>query len=299
MSTRSVQARKKFNLLFFHWTTRLFWLVAQAMPYRLGVWAGGLLGNAAYLVIRRHRNRALEHLSLVFRDKDAAWIRSTARKCFVHLGKSLFEILLITPARLSRFVDFPGQDIVRKALERGKGAVYVTGHVGNWELMAGAVASRFPLSAVGAPIKPEQVNEMLVGLRERMGYKTILRGRPGAAKELIRIFKENRVLGLLIDQDTDVEGAFVDFMGRPAWTPTAAAQMAIKFDAPVLFGYIRRGKDNRHTVVLEGPLELTRTGDRERDIVANTALLTKKLEECILQNPEQWVWMHRRWRRQP
>ncbi len=77
---------------------------------------------------------------------------------------------------------------------------------------------------------------------------------------MIRVFKENRILGILIDQDTDVESAFVDFMGRPAWTPTAAASMAIKFGAPVIFGYVQRNKDNRHTVTIEGPLELHSTG---------------------------------------
>jgi KDO2-lipid IV(A) lauroyltransferase len=116
---------------------------------------------------------------------------------------------------------------------------------------------------------------------------------------LIRVFKENRILGILIDQDTDVESVFVDFMGRPAWTPTAAASMALRFGAPLLFGYIRRGENNRHTITVEGPLELMRTGDDEKDIIANTAMLTKKIESCILENPEQWVWMHRRWRRQP
>jgi len=85
------------------------------------------------------------------------------------------------------------------------------------------VAARFPASVIAAPIEPEQVNEMIVGLRARMGLRTIVRGRPGASRELIRVFKENRILGILIDQDTDVESAFVDFMGRPAWTPTAAA----------------------------------------------------------------------------
>jgi KDO2-lipid IV(A) lauroyltransferase len=113
------------------------------------------------------------------------------------------------------------------------------------------------------------------------------------------VFRENRILGILIDQDTDVESVFVEFMGRPAWTPSAAAQMAIKFGAPVIFGYTRRGKDNRHTVVLEGPLPLVRTGNIENDITSNTALFTKKIESVILQHPEQWVWMHRRWRRQP
>ncbi len=165
--------------------------------------------------------------------------------------------------------------------------------------MGHVVAAMNSLSVIAAPIEPEQVNDMIVGLRARMGVRTILRGRPGASRELIRIFKENRVLGILIDQDTDVESAFVDFMGRPAWTPTGADSMAIKFGAPVIFGTIERGSDNRHTITIEGPLELVRTGNDEKDIVSNTAMFTKKIEDRIAQNPEQWVWMHRRWRRQP
>jgi KDO2-lipid IV(A) lauroyltransferase len=165
--------------------------------------------------------------------------------------------------------------------------------------MGHAVSSRYPLSVVAAPLEPEPVNDMIVGLRARMGVRTILRGRPGASRELIRVFKENRILGILIDQDTDVESAFVDFMGRPAWTPTAAASMALKFGAPVVYGYIHRNRDNRHTVTIEGPLDMVRTGDLEKDIVLNTAMLTKKIEASIRRDPEQWVWMHRRWRRQP
>jgi KDO2-lipid IV(A) lauroyltransferase len=140
---------------------------------------------------------------------------------------------------------------------------------------------------------------MIVELRAGMGVRTILRGRPGSTRELIRAFRENRILGILIDQDTDVESAFVDFMGRPAWTPTAAASMAIKFGAPIVFGYIQREKGCRHKIFIEGPLPMIVTNDTEKDIVANTAMLTKKIEDVIQKNPEQWVWMHRRWRRQP
>jgi KDO2-lipid IV(A) lauroyltransferase len=218
----------------------------------------------------------------------------------VHLGKAVFEIALISPRRLTRVFDFHGEEAARTALQQGKGAIYVTGHIGNWELMAYAgVAHGFPLSVIAAPIQPKQVNDMIVDLRADMGIKTIVRGRPGAARDLIRVFKENRVLAVLIDQDTDVEGVFVDFMGRPAWTPTAAASMAIKFGAPVIFGYTWRNRHNRHIGMVEGPLELVRTGNDENDIRTNTAMLTKKIEDCIRNNPEQWVWMHRRWRRQP
>jgi KDO2-lipid IV(A) lauroyltransferase len=299
MSDWAVKTQKWVDRLSLIWTTRLLKLLALIVPYRLGVWAGGVIGFIAYFLAFRERKRAITHLTSVFGEKGSVWIRRTARRCFAHLGKALFEGVLMTPRRLPTVVTVRGEEVIRAALSQKKGVVYVTGHIGNWELMADAVAARFPLSVIAAPLEPEQVNDMIVGLRARMGVRTIVRGSPGAARELIRIFKENRILGLLIDQDTDVESAFVDFMGRPAWTPTAAAAISIKFGAPVVFGYIQRGKDNRHTVTLEGPIELVRTGDSKKDIVTNTALLTKKIEDRIRHNPEQWVWMHRRWRRQP
>lgn len=299
MKHRLTTLRKSLSRLSLLWSIRCIWFVSHLLPYGFGVQAGAGLGFIGYYLLPRERKRALTHLSSVFADRSVAWVRRTARRSFMHLGKSMLEIMLMTPGRLAKIADFPGQDNLRKALAAGKGVVYVTGHIGNWELCGGVIAQHFPLSVVAAPIEPEPLNDMLVGLREQTGMKIILRGKPGASRQLIRIFKENRILGLLIDQDTDVEGAFVDFMGRPAWTPTAAASMAIKFNAPVVFGYTRRGKDNRHTVIVEGPLDLVRTGNMEQDIVANTALFNRKIEECIMREPEQWVWMHRRWRKQP
>jgi KDO2-lipid IV(A) lauroyltransferase len=299
MKSRLNRARKTLSRLSLTWSVRSILLLSKMMPYRLGVRAGGALGFIAYYVFPRERNRAIAHLSSVFDEKGRAWIQRTARQCFIHLGKSLLEVMLISPRRLAKVVDVQGEENLRAALSRGKGVVYVTGHIGNWELMGHVVAVKSTLSVIAVPIEPEQVNDMIVFLRARMGVRTILRGRPGASRELIRVFKENRILGILIDQDTDVESAFVDFMGRPAWTPTAAASMAVKFGAPVIFGFIHRNADNRHSITIEGPLELIRTGDDEKDVIANTALFTKKLEDCIMRNPEQWVWMHRRWRRQP
>jgi Kdo2-lipid IVA lauroyltransferase/acyltransferase len=299
MSERFTRMRKRFSRIFLVLFTKAIGQFTRLLPYPVAVAAGGMLGRLFYHLLPRERKRALAHLSLAFPDRESTWVKRTARKTFVHLGKALMETIAITPRRMAAVVSTQGLENIQKAHDRRKGIVYFTGHIGNWELMAGAVARSFPVSVVAAPIEPEPVNEMILRLRTRMGVKTILRNRPGAAKELIRIFRENRILGILIDQDTDVEGAFVDFMGRPAWTPTAAAQMAIKFGAPVLFGYIQRTADDRHTITIEGPLDLTRSGNDEEDIRTNTAMFTKKIEEVIRRNPEQWVWMHRRWRRQP
>jgi len=277
--------------------------VVAALPLWLVMALGTLVGSLAWRVARDTRRKVLASLAVAFPERPLAEREAIGRGSLRHLAWLAGEV--VAPAgyadRIREYVSFHGdaESRLTEVMGRGRGVIYVTGHVGNWELMAGAVAGTFPVSVVAAPIEPEPVNDMIIGLRARMGVKTILRNRPGAAKELIRIFRENRILGILIDQDTDVEGAFVDFMGRPAWTPTAAAQMAIKFGAPVLFGYIQRNDNDRHTITIEGPLDLTRSGNDEEDIRTNTAMFTKKIEEVIRRNPEQWVWMHRRWRRQP
>ena len=303
--TRLLQVRKRITLaalIAITWFIKLFSLV---VPYRIGVCAGGAddrggaLGWISYYLLPKERKRAIAHLTQAYKERGQTWIRITAKNCFIHLGKSLLEIMLMKPGKLPGVVEILGEESLRDALSQGKGVIWVTGHIGNWELMAGAIGQKYPVSVIAAPIAPEQVNDMIVGMRAAMGVKTILRTRPGASKELIRAFRENLVLGILIDQDTDVESAFVDFMGKPAWTPTAAASMAIKFGAPVIFGHIKRRAGDRHTILIEGPLDITRTDDRGKDIITNTAMLTKKIEDCIHKDPEQWVWMHRRWRRQP
>ncbi len=274
-------------------------LLSRMIPFPAAVALGGVLGHAAYYVLPRDRGRAVQHLTMVFPDRDSAWIRVTARRMYGHLGRSLLEVLALTPRKIDFLVEWEGREKLKQTLKIGKGLIFVTGHIGNWEIMAAAVAAQCPLSVIAAPIEPEALNETIIHLRADLDIRTIVRSRKDSTKELIRVFRENRVLGLLIDQDTDVDGVFVDFMGKPAWTPSAAAYMAIKFGAPVVFGYIHRIPGNRHRIVIEGPIDLAITGDTKKDIEMNTSLLTKRIEQIIMQYPEQWVWMHRRWRRQP
>jgi KDO2-lipid IV(A) lauroyltransferase len=299
MSERRVSLKKKIDNAFLISISRVIRCFAAVVPYRVGVYSGALLGFVAFYLLPRERNRTLDNLSRVFVSDAPRQLRQRARASFMHLGKALLEVMLMTPKRLSRNVSIEGEENLRNAIGRGKGVIFVSGHLGSWELMAQVVAARSNLSVVAAPIKPEPVNDMIVQLRANMGVRTILRGRPGSSRELIRVFKENRILGILIDQDTDIEGTFAPFLGLPAWTPTGAASMAIKFNAPVLFGYMHRGRDNRHQVKIEGPVELIRTGDNEKDIITNTAMFNKMIGDAIMKNPAQWVWMHRRWRKQP
>jgi KDO2-lipid IV(A) lauroyltransferase len=178
--------------------------------------------------------------------------------------------------------------------------VFVTAHAGNWELLGALVAGRgFPVTVAATPVYDDRLEQILVAARAAHGVETISRGSATAARQLLSALRRNALLGLLIDQDTDVDGAFVPFFGRPAYTPTGAAALALRTGAAVVCGFLVREGALRHRMVVEGPVNLVRTGDHERDVVENTALLTGLIERHIRAYPEQWVWFHRRWKRQP
>ena len=146
---------------------------------------------------------------------------------------------------------------------------------------------------VARPLDEPRQQRLLAGLRERFGTPTIERGGDGAVRQLLNTLRRGGALGLLIDQDTKVEGVWVPFFGRPAFTPVGAAKIALKQRAAVVPVFIERLPDGRHLARYHPPLDLP------NDPREATALMTAKIEEQIRRHPEQWVWMHRRWRRQP
>jgi KDO2-lipid IV(A) lauroyltransferase len=181
--------------------------------------------------------------------------------------------------------------------------VFVTGHLGNWELMARLVAR------VGAPVSAVAKrggDERLMGLIEawrRDGHVTTLwREDPSTARALLRVFKRNEVLGILVDQDTRVQGLWVPFFGRPAYTPRAPADLALRSGAPILVGTShRRGPnpgDGFLFEVTEVPYDPA-PADREAEVLRITAACQAVMEEAIRRHPADWVWMHERWKTQP
>ena len=149
------------------------------------------------------------------------------------------------------------------------------------------------MAVIARELADPGLQEMLLALRERFGTRTIVRGTPGAARVLLSTLRSGGALGMLIDQDTRVDGVFVPFFGRPAYTPVGAAELAQRFDAAVLPVFIERLADGTHRGRIEPALALP------DDPTAATALMTARIEAQIRRVPEQWVWLHRRWRRAP
>ena len=269
--------------------SRLDWESAQAF--------GRGFGRLGWALAQRDRKRALEHLGLAFPELPADARRRLARASFRHFGAMLLECLWMRerePAELGRRVAIEGWREVETARDGARPVLILTGHCGNWELLAAALNARgLGMAVVARELEDPGLQRALLGLRARFGTRTIVRGTPGAARELLRTLRSGGALGMLIDQDTRVEGVWVPFFGRPAWTPVGAAEIARRLGAAVLPTFIERRPDGRHRAVVHPALELP------ADPVDATARMTACIEEQIRRVPEQWVWMHRRWRRRP
>lgn len=267
----------------------LSWPAAQAF--------GRFLGSVYWFVIRRDRLRVLAHLEIALPELDGAERVRLGRACMRHNAKSFAELLHLRghePQVAMLHIEVVGVEHLAAARAGDRPVLVLTGHCGNWELLSPALnANGAELTAIAREIKEQVLHEMMKEMRAHFGTDTIVRGAPGSARQLLRTLRGGGSLCLLIDQDTRVDGVWVPFFGRPAYTPVGAAEMALRHDAVVLPCFDRRLADGSHIVEIHPPLDLP------GDPVAATAMMTRAIEEQIRRVPEQWVWMHRRWRRQP
>lgn len=280
---------------------RLVALIPLGPALRLGG-AGGAL---AYHLFRKTRRLALEHLALAFPERSEAERRDIARRMFVHLGWSAMEVTAIRSYdhRLTEYMVEEDPALLRAAVARGKGIVFVTGHLGNWELMARFFARKYaPVSAVAKRGGDARLMGLIEQWRKEGGVTTLWREDPSTARALLRVFKEGRALGILVDQDTRVQGVWVPFFGRPAFTPRAPADLALRTGAPVLVGTCHRRSERPGDGFVFEATEIPydpSPADREAEALRITAACQKVMEDAIRRHPADWVWMHERWKSQP
>jgi len=273
----------------------------RLLPVRLAVGSGRALGAGAHALLRRDRHRALDHLTLALPEVDAAERRRVARDTFRNAGASFAE-LAHWPwlrQRLGDVITLDGMEHVDRGLAMGRGLIAVTGHVGNWELLAATFSHLgYGLSVVARRVNGDRFDAMVSGFRRRAGVHTILRDDATALQESVRMLRQGRILALLIDQDTRGPGIFVPFFGRPARTSPAAAVLALRTRAPVVTAFIeRRGRG--HRICIRPAHGFEPAAVRRPSVEELTARLTAAIEAQIRRRPSEWVWWHRRWRRQP
>jgi Kdo2-lipid IVA lauroyltransferase/acyltransferase len=243
------------------------------------------------------------NLRLAFPEWTDAQRRSTLKKMTRNLGWMAAEFARMpsyTKENIEGVVILDGHENFLAGHRRGKGVLYLTGHIGAWELSSFAHALYgFPLHYMARPLDNTPLDAMVNEYRGLSGNKPIFKNE--SARVMLRILKEAGTVGILADQNTmPGEGVFVDFFGTLACTSTGIARVALHTDAAVVPGYAYWDeKLRKYRLRFEPPVELVRTGDAERDIVENTQRFAKVIEEIVRKYPEQWVWIHARWKARP
>jgi len=285
-----------------YWLIRALLMAMSWLPVSAAARLGEIFGSIAFLLARRERRNALDSLGRAFPELSSPERERLAKESFRHLGRSAFELGCIhkIDAQIERWVQWPeaGRRELESALARGRGVVFVSGHVGNWELLARRVAlAGFPAWTIAKETTDWRLTELVERFRKQGRVQSIWRGQEGAAKQMLRALKSGEILGMLIDQDTRVQSVFVPFFGHPAATPRAAADLVFRTGAAVVVGFCQRKQDGFYQLLMKEIMP-TRSGDPEADVVALTAALTAEIEGAIRSVPEQWVWSHRRWKTQ-
>ena len=271
---------------------------------RRAVRIGAGIGSCVPWILPKPRATARAQLAKAFPELSDRERERILRQMFRGLGCSMAEIILMDEIadHLDEWVGFEGLEVLDRALAQGRGVIAVTGHIGNWELLAAGLGlKKYPLTAIATPVKGDALNQENIDLRRRVGVETVPRDGAGAAKAILRTLRSGRILGILMDQDTQGQGVVVPFFGMPAYTPVGPAVLAWRTGAAVVAIFIHRGEDGRHAVRVRDLALPDREAVGEQGRASwqeeATAVFNLAIEQEIRERPDEWVWWHERWRR--
>ena len=276
--------------------------VVRLLPRRWALALGAALARAYAAFDRRHVAVAEDNLRRAFPGWDAARVRRTALGVYRHFGRVILDLLWMQgrpAAQLLALCRFEGVERLAPVFARGKGAIMVSAHIGNWEIHAIGHGFRHEWAAVVTrPLDNPALDQRLTALRTMSGNRVISKHR--ALQDILGYLRQNRMVAILMDQNVQKEdGIFVEFFGRPACTTTVAAALAVKTGCGLAPVRTVLEADGTYRLIYEPPLEWTPSGDRRADVARLTQELTRVIEGWVRDTPEQWLWLHRRWKTQP
>ena len=278
-------------------------MTMRAMPRKMAQWGGTGFGWLAFGVVKRLRQVGMRNLEIGYPDQDQSWREQTLRGVYRGLGLQLAEFCQMpkySAKRASEFIEYDGLENYLLAKARGKGVLVLTGHLGAWELSSFYHSLMgYPMGLVIRRLDNPLVDEFVNGIRCLHGNRVI--HKDDFARGLISAMRHGETVGILMDTNmTPPQGVFVPFFGVQACTASGLAKVALKTDAAVLPGFLLWNESERKYRLCFGErMELIRTEDAVGDVVANTAAFTSTIERYVRANPEQWLWMHRRWKTRP
>jgi KDO2-lipid IV(A) lauroyltransferase len=256
-----------------------------------------------YLLHGRLRKVGLRNLEMAFPEMPATERRRILRGEFVSLGRQLAEFCLFptyTRENVGRVVIYDGFENFERARAKGKGVLFLTGHLGGWELSSFAHSLQgHPLQIVMRGLDNPYVDRLVQSYRTMHGNSVV--DKDDFVRGLLAAMKKGETVGILMDTNmTPPQGVFVDFFGIPACTANGLARIAMRTDAAVVTGFcVWDSVLRKYRLRFDPAVELVRTGDDDADILTNTGRFTLKIEEFVRKYPEQWLWVHRRWKTRP
>jgi KDO2-lipid IV(A) lauroyltransferase len=281
-----------------------FWVkTIGLLPRPLARAKGIVLGLLVYLLHGRLRQVGLRNLALAFPEMKLGDRRRILRGTYISLGRQLAEVCLFpryTRENVSQVVVYEGFENFERAYTRGKGVLFLTAHLGAWELSAFAHSLQgHPLAIVMRSLDNQRVDGLIQSYRTMHGNRTV--DKDDFVRGLLAAMRNGETVGILMDTNmTPPQGVFVDFFGIPACTASGLARIALRTNAAVVPGFtVWDSKLRKYILRFDAAVELIRTGDDQADLVANTAKFTKIIEDYIRRYPDQWLWVHRRWKTRP
>ncbi|MHB1856379.1 MAG: lysophospholipid acyltransferase family protein [Acidobacteriaceae bacterium] len=284
----------------------LVWLLLELLgllPRRAARAVGAGIGWIAYAATPRLRRAGWKNLELAFPEMPAAEREKILRAMYKQLGWQLAEFCHMsgyTLERANQFIRYEGLENYLAAQRRGQGVLILTGHLGAWELSSfyHSLAGH-PMSMIIRRLDNPWIDRLVNDIRTQHGNRVL--PKDDFARGLIAAMRAGDTVGVLMDTNmTPPQGVFVDFFGRAACTASGVARVALRTGAAVLPGFlVWEPAEKRYVLHFLPELQLIDTGDSEADAIANTQLFTTALENVIRRYPEQWLWVHRRWKTRP
>jgi Kdo2-lipid IVA lauroyltransferase/acyltransferase len=274
-----------------------------AMERERAVRAAARLGVLAMRLDRFSRPIAIRNLEIAFPGLSPTERMRILRATYQNWGRTLAEWMhssKLGPDNIERFATYRGIENWERGVElsRGRGGLILTGHFGNWELMILAHSIYgHKVAIVHRPLRNPLIDAAVCTARNRFGNRVV--PRKGAGREVLRLLRQNWVVGMPLDLDVR-KGVFVDFFSLKASTSDGLARLAIATGAPVVPVFaVRDGVSGRHFIECMEPLEAIRVADREESVLRNTQRYTKTIEDMVRRYPDHWNWIHRRWKTRP
>ena len=283
---------------------RFILTLTKILPYGLSCKIGRMLGIIIYFLIPSLKKTAFKTLNIAFstthKKED---ITKIAKNCFKNLGQTIFEFIQLPKLKkndkIYKYVEFGDSlNVIEELLSRGKGIIVLAGHIGNWEMMTAATSLKgYPINIIVRLLDNPLLDRYVESFREMFGTKIIPKQQ--ATKYGFKKIKNKEILAFVIDQNWAVGGIFVPFFNKLAATVTGPALFAyIMKDTPVMAAYSYRNEFGKQQIIFE-EIEVIKSDDRDEFIKLNMTKFTKHFEDVIKKRPEQWLWLHPRWKKRP